>query len=51
MGVGFALRKSTAPNARQLSLQKPQVLYLSVFAAKSDTLQSAVAQTTYELSK
>jgi hypothetical protein len=51
MGVGFALRKSPSSTARRLSLQKPQVLSLSVFAAKSDALESSLDQTTYERSK
>jgi hypothetical protein len=38
MGVRFALGKSTSISARQLPLQKPQVLSLSAFAAKSDAL-------------
>lgn len=41
MVVGFALRKSIAPTTRQISLQKPQVSSLSVFAAKSDVLQAS----------
>jgi hypothetical protein len=38
MGVRFALGKSTSISARQLPLQKPQVLSLSAFAAKSGAL-------------
>jgi len=47
MGVRVALRKSPSPTARQLPLQKPQVLSLSVFAAKSDALESSLDNTTY----
>jgi hypothetical protein len=51
MGVGFALRKWTASHALQASLQKPQALSLSAFAAKPEALSSFLVQTTYESSK
>ena len=46
IGVTSSVRKSFEPvmnRADQISLQRPQVLSLSVFAAKSDALESSLA--------
>ena len=50
MGVGFVLRKLRTRSAHQIPPQKPQVPSLSVFATKSDALNSSFVETTYERS-
>lgn len=44
MGVGFVLRKSTVPQAHQPSQRKPETLYVSAFASKTDALPSSLLE-------